>query len=125
MSFRSLIEVGTSSTTCYCRIGSSAWKAEWGPNYHPSMFIGLASLAFSTVLAFGMSHSQVSDVYIVITSWYSVIRCILVRENARLEKDELADLKGAKRERIEEAARLEGLTFEEALERKKGFRYLY
>ena len=48
-----------------------------------------------------------------------------MRDNARLEKDELADLKGAKRERIEEAARLEGLTFEEALERKKGFRYLY
>jgi hypothetical protein len=31
----------------------------------------------------------------------------------------------AKRQRIEDAARLEGLTFEEAMERKKGFRYLY
>lgn len=32
--------------------------------------------------------------------------------------------KGAQRERIEEAARLEGITFEEALQRKRGFRYL-
>lgn len=39
------------------RIGSYAWKAEWGPNYHQSMFIGLGSLAFSTVLAFGMLFS--------------------------------------------------------------------
>ena len=32
---------------------------------------------------------------------------------------------GARRERIEEAARLEGISFEEALQRKRGFRYLY
>ncbi|KAJ3484027.1 hypothetical protein NLI96_g5906 [Meripilus lineatus] len=87
-------------------IGSYAWKSDWGPDYHPSMYIGLASLAFATLLAF-------------------VIRCILVHQNAQLAKDEFANLKGAERERIEEAARLEGLTFEEALERKKGFRYLY
>lgn len=50
---------------------------------------------------------------------------MLIQENKRLDRDELGDLKGAGRERIEEAARLEGLTFEQALDRKKGFRYLY
>ena len=34
-------------------------------------------------------------------------------------------MNGVDRERVEEAARLEGLTFESALERRKGFRYLY
>ena len=33
--------------------------------------------------------------------------------------------RAGKGQRIEEAARLEGLTFEEAMERRKGFRYLY
>ncbi|KAJ3484026.1 hypothetical protein NLI96_g5905 [Meripilus lineatus] len=87
-------------------MGSYAWKSDWGPDYHPSMYIGIASLAFAIFLAF-------------------VIRCILVRQNSQWEKEELANLKGAERARIEEAARLEGVTFEEALERKKGFRYLY
>ncbi|RPD53443.1 MFS general substrate transporter [Lentinus tigrinus ALCF2SS1-7] len=86
-------------------ISSYVWKTQWAPDYHPSMFIGLAALAFATVLAF-------------------VIRCILVQQNKRLEQDELNDLKGARRERIEEAARLEGITFEEALRRRRGFRYL-
>lgn len=54
-----------------------------------------------------------------------VIRMILIRENKRLDEDELKSLKGANRERVEEAARLEGITLEEALERKRGFRYLY
>ncbi|KAK7691722.1 hypothetical protein QCA50_005122 [Cerrena zonata] len=86
-------------------IGSYAWKAQWGPDYHQSMFIGIGSLAFASFLAF-------------------VIRCMLVKQNKQFEQDELANMTGARRERIEEAARLEGLTFEEALERKKGFRYL-
>lgn len=34
-------------------------------------------------------------------------------------------MEGSGRERIEEAARLEGITFEEAVKRRKGFRYLY
>lgn len=49
---------------------------------------------------------------------------MLVRQNKRLEENELNDLKGARRERIEDAARLEGITFEEALRRRRGFRYL-
>ena len=56
---------------------------------------------------------------------FTVIRCMLVKQNQQFEKDELENMTGARRERIEEAARLEGLTFEEARERQKGFRYLY
>ena len=48
-----------------------------------------------------------------------------MRENRRLDEDELGALKGANRERIEEAARIEGITLQEALDRKRGFRYLY
>jgi len=87
-------------------ISSYTWQSRWSPDYHQSMFIGIACLTASTILAL-------------------VLRWMLIQENQRLERDELENLKGARRERIEEAARLEGLTFEEALDRKKGFRYLY
>lgn len=50
---------------------------------------------------------------------------MLVKENKRLDEDELGGLKGANKERIEEFARLEGISIEEATERKRGFRYLY
>ena len=53
-----------------------------------------------------------------------MIRCILASENKRFDREELDMRKGAQRERIEEAARLEGITFEEALRRKRNFRYL-
>ena len=49
---------------------------------------------------------------------------MLIWQNGKLDKSELAMDEG-ERERIEEAARLEGLTLDEAMERKKGFRYLY
>jgi hypothetical protein len=50
---------------------------------------------------------------------------MLVRRNKKLDADEKAAMEGVDRERVEEAARLEGLTFEQAMERRKGFRYLY
>jgi hypothetical protein len=53
------------------------------------------------------------------------LRQILVAENKRLNADELRSLQAADKERVEEAARLEGLTLEQAMERRKGFRYLY
>lgn len=56
---------------------------------------------------------------------FIVIRVILVHDNKKLDEHELGALKGANRERIKEAARLEGITLEEAMERKRGFRYLY
>lgn len=50
---------------------------------------------------------------------------MLIRKNKKLDEDENAALKDADRTRVEEAARLEGLTFEQAMQRRKGYRYLY
>ncbi|TFK51136.1 MFS general substrate transporter [Heliocybe sulcata] len=87
-------------------IGSFVWKASWGPEYHPAMIISLASLAFASFLAF-------------------IVRCMLIRDNKALEAEMMEKMDEGEKERIADAARLEGITFEEALERKKGFRYLY
>ncbi|PBL03716.1 hypothetical protein ARMGADRAFT_906299, partial [Armillaria gallica] len=77
----------------------------WGPKYHQSMAISLGALVFSTVLSIG-------------------IRRILVRENQRLDKEDTLQIDA---NRVEEAARLEGISFEQAeqaMERRRGFRYL-
>ena len=50
---------------------------------------------------------------------------MLVHENARLKASELVTIGDGDRERIEDAARLERISVAEAMERKKGFRYLY
>jgi hypothetical protein len=50
---------------------------------------------------------------------------MLIRENRLLDRNELGEMAGANRERLEDAARLEGITFEEAVQKKRGFRYLY
>ncbi|KAH9942232.1 MFS general substrate transporter [Epithele typhae] len=87
-------------------IASFTWKSEWGPDYHPSMFIGLGALLLATALALA-------------------IRFILVAQNKALDRAEAAEAADpASRERVEEAARLEGVTVEEALRRRRGFRYL-
>jgi hypothetical protein len=52
------------------------------------------------------------------------VRVLLVRENKRMEREETDLLHGPERERIEEAAKLEGITFDEAVKRRMGFRYL-
>ncbi|KXN84326.1 hypothetical protein AN958_12741 [Leucoagaricus sp. SymC.cos] len=87
-------------------IGSYTWKAAWGPKYHQSMAISLSGLVLSTLLSI-------------------VIRQVLINKNKKLDADEKAAMDIADRERVEEAARLEGLTFDQAMERRKGFRYLY
>ena len=69
------------------------------------MFIGIAGIALASVLAF-------------------IIRYVLVHQNKQLDREELQLDDSAQRERIAEAARLEGVTFEEALQRRRGFRYL-
>ncbi|RPD58874.1 MFS general substrate transporter [Lentinus tigrinus ALCF2SS1-7] len=84
---------------------SFIWKSEWGPEYRPSMFISMGTLGLGAVLA-------------------TVIRCILARQNKRLEREEVDSLTSSEKERIENAARLEGLTYEDALQRRRGFRYL-
>ncbi|KAK0469860.1 major facilitator superfamily domain-containing protein [Desarmillaria tabescens] len=86
-----------------CRIGSYIWKAAWGPEYHHSMAISLAALALSTLLSIGIRQS-------------------LVQKNKRLDKEDTVNIDV---NRVEEAARLEGITFEQAMEKRKGFRYLY
>ncbi|KAK7022168.1 tartrate transporter [Favolaschia claudopus] len=87
-------------------MGSYTWKSEWGPKYHNSMIISLCGLALSTVMAFG-------------------IRQHLMRKNKQLDEDERVAMQGANEIRVREAAHLEGITFEQAMERRKGFRYLY
>ncbi|KAF8554138.1 MFS general substrate transporter [Imleria badia] len=87
-------------------LGSYIWKTSWGPEYHQSMIIAICSLVLSTVLGL-------------------IMRQMLIRENKRMEREERELMEGPERERIEEAARLEGISFEEAVRRRKGFRYLY
>ena len=48
---------------------------------------------------------------------------MLVRENKRMDRED-SDLNEAKRGRIEQAAKLEGITIAEAMEKQRGFRYL-
>uniref|UniRef100_A0A0W0FI53 MFS general substrate transporter n=2 Tax=Moniliophthora roreri TaxID=221103 RepID=A0A0W0FI53_MONRR len=87
-------------------IGAFTWKAEWGPEYHQSMIISLAGLALSTALAL-------------------VIRQMVVRDNRKLDEADAKAMDAVNRARVKEAARLEGITFEEAMVRRRGFRYLY
>ncbi|KAI0720837.1 MFS general substrate transporter [Cerioporus squamosus] len=85
-------------------VSSFVWKAEWGPDYHPSMFIGMTGLGLGVLLA-------------------TVIRFNLARQNKELDRQEMRGLTGDEKEHIEEAAHLEGIAFEEALQRRRGFRY--
>ncbi len=56
----------------------------------------------------------------------TVLRWMLLQQNDRLENGGVGvTVEKAERERVEVAARLEGLTFEEALERKRKVRFLY
>jgi hypothetical protein len=50
---------------------------------------------------------------------------MLIGKNQKLDADEKAVLEEANLTRVAKAARLEGMTFEQALERRKGYRYLY
>jgi hypothetical protein len=57
----------------------------------------------------------------------TVIRTMLARENRRMDQEDRTDqlsLNEAKRGRIEQAAKLEGITIAEAMEKQRGFRYL-
>ena len=53
------------------------------------------------------------------------MRRMLIRENEQMNMKWKPLMEGPERERIEEAARLEGISFEEAMNRRIGFRYLY
>jgi len=93
------------------------------------MIIALCSLMLSTVLGLGKlgrsSHPvSLSPVWRMLTRVCLVMRQMLIRENKRMEREE-QELTEGQRERIEEAARLEGISFEEAVRLRRGFRYLY
>ncbi|KAK7034521.1 hypothetical protein VNI00_012368 [Paramarasmius palmivorus] len=87
-------------------IGSFVWKEQWAPKYKQSMIISLCPLVFSSSLAL-------------------ILRQMLLKENRKLDEDERRAIQGADRARVEQAAKLEGITFDQAMERRKGFRYLY
>ncbi|KAJ7740223.1 MFS general substrate transporter [Mycena maculata] len=87
-------------------MGSYTWKSEWSPLYHQSMIISLCALVLSTLMTLG-------------------IRQYLMHRNKQLDEDERVAMQGADEMRVKEAAILEGITFEQAMERRKGFRYLY
>lgn len=87
-------------------MGSYTWKSSWGPGYHQSMVISLVALVLSTLFSL-------------------VIRQILVRKNKKLNADENLAMESSNRIRVEDAAKLEGITFEQAMERRKEYRYLY
>jgi MFS family permease len=87
-------------------MGSYTWKAEWGPDYHPSMGISFGALAIATVLSL-------------------LLRQLIIRDNKKLDEAEKLALGESNRARVEEAARLEGITFDQAMQRRQGFRYLY
>ncbi|KAJ7095779.1 MFS general substrate transporter [Mycena belliarum] len=86
-------------------MGSYVWKAEWGPKYHQSMIVSLCALVLSSLLSLG-------------------IRQHLIRKNQQLAADERATMPVATENRVKEAAILEGISFEQAMEKRRGFRYL-
>ncbi|KAH8115403.1 MFS general substrate transporter [Phellopilus nigrolimitatus] len=87
-------------------VGSFVWKVKWSPQYHQSMYIGIAALVSANVFSLA-------------------IRLILMRDNKQLDEDGLSAVKQANQERVEEAARLEGITMGEAMQKRSGYRYLY
>ncbi|RDX53992.1 MFS general substrate transporter [Lentinus brumalis] len=86
-------------------VSSFVWNVQWDPEYHPSMFIGMAGLGLGVFLA-------------------TVIRYLLARQNKIFEREEIRSLMNAENWGIEEAARSDGTTYEEELKPRMGFRYL-
>ena len=88
------------------------------------MLIGICSILAAIFLALGKMINTFSSWQYILRLGI-VIRITLVRENRRMDQDDRLALSEAKRERIELAAKLEGITIEEALEKQRGFRYLF
>ena len=76
-------------------------------------------------LSVRINFNNQSVLFRVIKNNALVIRQILVKKNKKLDADENLVMKGVNRTRVEDAAKLEGITFEQAMERRKGYRYLY
>ncbi|KAJ7146818.1 major facilitator superfamily domain-containing protein [Mycena epipterygia] len=86
-------------------VGSYVWKSSWGPRYDQSFEISLVALILSTIFSL-------------------VIRQRLVRMNRQLDADDAA-VSSANEECVKKAAHLEGITYQQALARHRGFRYIY
>lgn len=89
-----------------CSIGSYVWDAKWSPDYHPSLGICLGALGLTTILG-------------------GTIRQMIITRNKEMLADELKLMTESNRVRIEEAAKLEGISFEDAMARRRGFKLLY
>ncbi|KAI6021222.1 major facilitator superfamily domain-containing protein [Pisolithus marmoratus] len=87
-------------------VGSYMWKESWSPQYHPSFLICLCCLLGATALAF-------------------TIRTVQIWENKRMEHLEVDELEKDERERIEKAAELEGMSFDDAFRRRKRLPHIY
>ncbi|KAI6017147.1 major facilitator superfamily domain-containing protein [Pisolithus marmoratus] len=87
-------------------VGSYMWKVSWSPQYHPSFLICLCCLLGATALAF-------------------TIRTMQIWENKRMEHLEVDELEKDERERIEKAAELEGMSFDDAFRRRKRLPPIY
>ncbi|KAF7314779.1 Tartrate transporter [Mycena kentingensis (nom. inval.)] len=87
-------------------MGSYTWKAQWGPDYRQSMIISLCCLFLSSVMTYGIKRH-------------------LMARNKKLDEDERAAMDGADMLRVKEAAMLEGISLEQAMENRKGFRYVH
>ncbi|CAK5268715.1 unnamed protein product [Mycena citricolor] len=83
-------------------IGSYMWKNKWAPRYAQSSEISLAALALSSVFTI-------------------IIRQRLINMNRKLDTDESM----ISEERVKKAAHLEGITIQQAMNKRKGYRYLY
>ncbi|KAI6021224.1 major facilitator superfamily domain-containing protein [Pisolithus marmoratus] len=86
--------------------GSYMWKASWSSQYHPSLLICLCSLLGATAFAF-------------------MIRSMQIWEYKRVKHLEIDDLEKDERERIEKAAELEGITFDDAFSRRRRLPNIY
>ncbi|KAI6021218.1 hypothetical protein EDC04DRAFT_374855 [Pisolithus marmoratus] len=87
-------------------VGSYAWRGGWSPQYHPSLLICLFSLLATMAFAFTVRNMQI---------W----------ENKRMEHQEIDDLEKDECERIEKAAELEGITFDDAFRRRRRLLNIY
>lgn len=88
------------------------------------MFIALGALAMSTVLAIGTRTFDGQKACLSLRN-YAVIRQMLVAKNRKLDVDEGVAMATINSVRVKDAAVLEGISYEEALERRKEVRYLY
>ncbi|KAF7317293.1 Tartrate transporter [Mycena chlorophos] len=87
-------------------VNAFMWPTMFGPSYRKSMGASIGCVLLALILAV-------------------VIRQILMRRNKLLDADDEKMRTQMSDERVKDAALLEGITFEEALERRKTIRFMY